>query len=176
MARKIQTRKRFPEQNIYSENFLLIFLINRVLKNGKKSLSRNLVYKAMSLMEAKTKKSGLYLLEKAIKNIRPKVQLKIERNKRSTMQIPIFVTKYKSTSTAIRWLLSAAKKRPGKNMSTKLASEILDASKGFGNAIRKKEEIHKAAEANKAFIQKKYTKYTNKMGEGDTHYRRFLKH
>ena len=104
-------------------------------------------------MEYRTNQNPILILEKAIRNISPRVQLKAKRVGGATYQVPTLLNKYRSTNIAVRWLVEYSRKRSGKEMSLKLANEVLEAAKGLGNSIKKKEETHKMAEANKAFAQ-----------------------
>ena len=153
MSRKIITSKRFPEKDFKYDHFLVNLLINRILKNGKKQLAKRIVYQAFEFIEYRSQQNPLLIFEKAVRNVSPRVQLKTKRKGGSTLQIPTLVTKFRSINFAIRWLVTFSRKRGGKGMPIKLANEILEASKGLGNAIKKKEETHKMAEANKAFAQ-----------------------
>ena len=153
MSRRISTKKRFPERDSKYENLLVSLLVNRLLKKGKKRLAKRIVYKAFELIEFRTNQNPLFLLEKAIRNLSPRVQLKAKRVGGATYQVPSLLNKFRSTNLAIRWIVEYSRKRSGKGMSLKLANELLEAAKGMGNAIKKKEETHKMAEANKAFAQ-----------------------
>jgi len=153
MSRRISTKKRFPERDSKYENLLVSLLVNRILKSGKKRLAKRIVYKAFDLIEFRTNQNPILVLEKAIRNISPRVQLKAKRVGGATYQVPTLLNKYRSTNIAIRWVVEFSKKRSGKGMSSKLANELLEAAKGLGNTIKKKEETHKMAEANKAFAQ-----------------------
>jgi small subunit ribosomal protein S7 len=153
MSRRIYTKKRFPEKDSKYDNLLVSLLVNRILKSGKKRLAKRIVYKAFELIEFRTNQSPILILEKAIRNISPRVQLKAKRVGGATYQVPTLLTKFRSTTIAVRWIVEFSRKRSGKGMSLKLANELLEAAKGMGNAIKKKEETHKMAEANKAFAQ-----------------------
>jgi small subunit ribosomal protein S7 len=153
MSRRISTQKRFPEKDYKYDNLLVSLLINRILKNGKKRLARRIVYKAFDLIEFRTNQNPLIVFEKAIRNISPRVQLKAKRVGGATYQVPTLLNKFRATTIAVRWVVEFSRKRSGKGMSLKLANELLEASKGLGNSIKKKEETHKMAEANKAFAQ-----------------------
>lgn len=153
MSRRISTKKRFPERDVKFDNLLVSLVINRILKSGKKRLARRIVYKAFELVEFRTNQNPILVLEKAIRNISPRVQLKAKRVGGATYQVPTLLNKYRATNTAVKWLVDFSKKRSGKGMSLKLANELLEAAKGLGNAIKKKDETHKMAEANKAFAQ-----------------------
>lgn len=153
MSRRISTQKRFPEKDYKYDNLLVSLLINRILKNGKKRLARRIVYKAFELIEFRTNQNPIIVFEKAIRNISPRVQLKAKRVGGATYQVPTLLNKFRATTIAVRWVVEFSRKRSGKGMSLKLANELLEASKGLGNSIKKKEETHKMAEANKAFAQ-----------------------
>jgi small subunit ribosomal protein S7 len=153
MSRRISTKKRFPEKDSKYDNLLVSLLVNRILKSGKKRLAKRIFYKAFELIEFRTNQSPILILEKAIRNISPRVQLKAKRVGGATYQVPTLLTKFRSTTIAVRWIVEFSRKRSGKGMSLKLANELLEAAKGMGNAIKKKEETHKMAEANKAFAQ-----------------------
>lgn len=153
MSRRISTKKRFPEKDFNYDHLLVSLLINRIMKNGKKRLAKRIVYKAFQLIEFRTNQNPLLVLEKAIRNISPRVQLKAKRVGGATYQVPTLLTKFRSTNIAIRWIIEFSRKRSGKGMSLNLANELLEAAKGAGNALKKKEETHKMAEANKAFAQ-----------------------
>lgn len=153
MSRRISTKKRFPERDSKYDHLLISLLVNRLLKNGKKRLAKRIVYKAFELIEFRTNQNPLLLFEKAVRNLSPRVQLKAKRVGGATYQVPTLVTKFRSTTIAIRWIIEFSRKRSGKGMSLKLANELLEAAKGLGNAMKRKEETHKMAEANKAFAQ-----------------------
>jgi small subunit ribosomal protein S7 len=153
MSRRISTKKRFPERDVKFDNLLVSLLINRILKSGKKRLARRIVYKAFELVEFRTNQNPILILEKAIRNISPRVQLKAKRVGGATYQVPTLLNKYRATNIAVKWVVDFSKRRSGKGMSLKLANELLEAAKGLGNSVKKKDETHKMAEANKAFAQ-----------------------
>ena len=153
MSRRISTKKRFPDRDSKYDNLLVSLLVNRILKSGKKRLAKRIVYKAFEFIEFRTNQNPILILEKAIRNVSPRVQLKAKRVGGATYQVPTLLSKYRSTNIAVRWIVEFSRKRSGKGMSLKLANELLEAAKGLGNAIKKKEETHTMAEANKAFAQ-----------------------
>jgi small subunit ribosomal protein S7 len=153
MSRRISTKKSFPKRDSKYDNLLVSLLINKILKRGKKLLAKRIVYKAFEFIEIRTNQNPLLILEKAIRNTSPRVQLKAKRIGGATYQVPTLVSKYHSTNISISWLIEYSRKRVGKGMSIKLANELLETAKGLGNTIKKKEETHKMAEANKAFAQ-----------------------
>jgi small subunit ribosomal protein S7 len=153
MSRRISTKKRFPEKDSKYDNLLVSLLVNRILKSGKKRLAKRIVYKALEFIEFRTNQNPILILEKALRNISPRVQLKAKRIGGATYQVPTLLNKFRSTNIAVKWIVEFSRKRSGKGMSLKLANELLEAAKGLGNTIKKKEETHKMAEANKAFAQ-----------------------
>ncbi len=153
MSRRISTKKRFPERELKYDNLLVSLLINKILKNGKKLLAKRIVYKAFEFIEFRTGQNPLIVLEKAIRNAGPRIQLKAKRVGGATYQVPTLISKFHSINLSVSWLVQYSRKRPGKGMSIKLSNELLEAAKGLGNTIKKKDEMHKMAEANKAFAQ-----------------------
>jgi small subunit ribosomal protein S7 len=125
--------------------------INRVMKDGKKSVATRLVYDAFDLMAERAGKDGLEVFESALRNVSPMMEVKPRRVGGATYQVPIEVAPYRRFALATRWILAAARSRGGRTFSEKLAAELLDASNNTGSAIRKREETHKMAEANRAF-------------------------
>jgi small subunit ribosomal protein S7 len=135
---------RFNSEHV--QNF-----INRVLRNGKGSVATTIVYDAFDMIEERSKRSSLDIFELAIKNVSPILEVKPRRVGGATYQIPMEVPPYRRFALASRWILLGAKARSGKSFAEKLAGELLDASNNTGSAIRKREETHKMAEANRAF-------------------------
>ncbi|MCS6907843.1 MAG: 30S ribosomal protein S7 [Anaerolineales bacterium] len=125
--------------------------INRVMRRGKKSLATRLVYTAFDLIQAKTKRNPVEVFEEAIKNVAPLMEVKPRRVGGATYQVPVEVPPYRRFSLASRWIIAAAKARSGKSFPEKLAAELLDAANNTGAAVRKRDETHKMAEANRAF-------------------------
>lgn len=125
--------------------------INAIMECGKKNIARNIVYKAFDIMEKKNQENPLETFRKAISNVAPVVEVRGKRIGGATYQIPIEVRADRRLALAIRWIKENSLKRGGRSMADKLAAELLDASNNQGNSVRKKEEVHKMAEANKAF-------------------------
>lgn len=130
--------------------------INCVMKGGKKHLARRIIYDSFSLIEERTKAAGLDVFKKAVSNTRPVLEVKARRVGGATYQVPTEVRPDRSVALAMRWLITYANDRKDKSMSQKLAAEFIAASNGEGNAIKKKEDTHKMAEANKAFAHFKW--------------------
>jgi len=135
---------------------LVSLLINRILKSGKKNLAQNIVNDAFAIIKSKTNQDPLLIFEKAIKNASPIVEVKARRIGGSTYQVPNEVTGFRSTNLALRWIILYSRERVGRNMAIKLANEIIDTANEIGNTIKKKEETHKMANANKAFAHFRY--------------------
>jgi small subunit ribosomal protein S7 len=121
------------------------------MKQGKKHKARRIVYDSFNIIESRTKANGLDVFKKALNNTRPLLEVRARRVGGATYQVPTEVRSERSTALAIRWLISYASDRKDRSMSEKLAAELIAASNGEGNAIKKKEDTHKMAEANKAF-------------------------
>jgi len=154
MPRSGRIRKRvLPKDPIYQSR-LVTRLINRVMERGKKTVAQKLVYQAFEQMKKEAKKDPLDVFQAALENVKPAMEVRSRRVGGASYQVPIPVRGEKKESLAIRWLVQAAKARVGKeyrSFDKKLAAEILAASKKEGGAVRRKEEIHKVADANKAF-------------------------
>ncbi|GAV62357.1 Ribosomal_S7 domain-containing protein [Cephalotus follicularis] len=127
-------------------------LVNRIMKNGKKSLAYQIIYGAMRRIQTKTQTNPLLVLRQAIARVTPDVVVKARRIKGSTCQVPVEIGTAQGKALAIRWLLEASRKRHGPSMVSNLACELLDAAMGSGDVIRKREQVYKMAEANRAFV------------------------
>ena len=156
MSRRNISKKRFPERDLIYNSYLVSLLIARILKSGKKNLARNIVYQALEIIRRKTDEDPILIFEKAVRNARPKFEAKSRRVGGSTYQIPIKIHEFKATVLCLRWIIINSHKRNGKSMAIKLANEIIDTSNKIGNTIKKKEETHKMANANKAFAHFRY--------------------
>jgi small subunit ribosomal protein S7 len=126
-------------------------MVQHVLKRGKKSVAIGLVYDAMDLIKDRTQKSAIEVFETALKNVSPVMEVRPRRVGGATYQVPMEVSADRRMTLAIRWILSAARDRSGKSFPDKLAGELIDAFNETGSAIRKRDETHKMAEANRAF-------------------------
>ena len=152
MTRKKLIKKLLPKPNFIYNNILTTLLINKLLKNGKKSLAQKIVHNIFTYILTKTNKNPQIIFEKAIRNICPRVKLKTNKIGGANYQIPVLLNIFNGINYAIRWLLEISKKKSGKQIYLKIAIEILEAAKGTGATIKKKEEIHRLAKANKAFL------------------------
>ena len=126
-------------------------LINQIMQDGKKGTAERILYEAFDMIKEKTGQNPMEVYEKALENIKPLLEVKSRRVGGSNVQVPIEVTDERSQALALRWLVNYAKTRNGKGMAVNLANEIMDAANGVGGAVKKREDTHKMAEANKAF-------------------------
>ena len=146
---KVQKRNIIPDPRYNSE--LVTRFINKIMQRGKKGLAERILYGAFETIQAKTGRNALEVFEQAIYNVTPVVEVKPRRVGGATYQVPVQIEGDRRRSLAIRWLLTAARNRPGKTMEERLANEILDAFNGTGATIRRREDTHRMAEANRAF-------------------------
>jgi small subunit ribosomal protein S7 len=151
MPRRYRPPKREIKPDIKYNSVQVAKFINKVMKDGKKSLAERIVYKAFDIVEERMKRNCLEVFEKAVNNATPILEVRPRRVGGATYQIPVEVPKERGMSLAMRWLVQEARKRHGKSMSEKLANELMDAFNGSGAAVKKKENLHKMAEANRAF-------------------------
>jgi small subunit ribosomal protein S7 len=144
VRREIATDPRY-------NNLLVAKFVSSLLKKGKRSLAQSILYGAFDIMQQKIKEEPLPLFQKALGNVKPVVEVRSRRVGGSTYQVPTEVRASRGQALAIRWIISFAKARGEKNMSAKLAGELMDAAAGRGAAVKKREDTHRMAEANKAF-------------------------
>ncbi|MBT5775469.1 MAG: 30S ribosomal protein S7 [Dehalococcoidia bacterium] len=144
------TRPVTPDPRFNSR--LVSKFINNVMKNGKKSTAERIVYGAFAQAEERSGRQGIEVFEQAIRNVTPVIEVKPRRVGGATYQVPIDIRSERRQALALRWLLNAARTRGGRSMEDRLASELMDAANNAGNAVRRKEEVHRMAEANRAFV------------------------
>jgi small subunit ribosomal protein S7 len=156
MSRRSRVQKTLPEPDPIYSSRLVTLLISRILQSGKKSLAQKIVYNALEIISKKTEENPVFVLEKAVKNVTPQVEVKARRVGGSTYQVPIEIRAGRGTNISLKWITEFARARSGKSMAIKLSNEILDAAKETGNSVRKKEQTHKMADANKAFAHFRY--------------------
>ncbi|MGA2622340.1 MAG: 30S ribosomal protein S7 [Bacteroidota bacterium] len=154
--RKKRSTRRIISPDPKFNDVLVSKFINSVLRRGKKHLARRIVYDALDIAEQRSKTNGLEIFKKAVENVKPLLEIRARRVGGATYQIPTEVRPDRSIALAIRWLINYASERKDKSMSLKLASEFIAASTNEGNAVKKKEDTHKMAEANKAFAHFKW--------------------
>lgn len=151
MPRRYQPEKREIPPDPRYDNVELQSFINRVMRDGKKSTATHVVYEAFDLIEERTKRNPLEVFQQALKNVAPVMEVKPRRVGGATYQVPMEVPSDRRFTLATRWILASTRSRGGKSFAEKLAGELLDAANNTGNSIRKREETHKMAEANRAF-------------------------
>ncbi len=154
--RRRRAEKRQTQPDLVYNSVLVEKTINKIMYDGKKSLAQRIFYKSLDLVKEKTGQNPLEIFEQALNNIMPKLEVRPRRVGGATYQVPVEVRKERQVSLAIRWLVNYARTRNEKRMFEKLAGEILDAFNNRGGAIKKKEDTHKMAEANRAFAHYKW--------------------
>jgi small subunit ribosomal protein S7 len=151
MPRRNRPPRRKIQPDLRYNSVLVAKIINKIMKGGKKSTATRIVYDAMGIMEERTKRPPLEVLEEAVRNVEPVLEVKPRRVGGSTYQIPVEVAPYRQAALAVRWILAAAHSRPGKTMAGRLADELVDAARATGVAVKRREDTHRMAEANRAF-------------------------
>jgi small subunit ribosomal protein S7 len=151
MSRRVRAEKRQVAPDVRYNSVMVADFVNRMMRGGKKSVAYRVMYGAFALIEERAKRPPLEVFEQALKNATPMIEVKPRRVGGSTYQVPVEVPPDRRNTLAMRWLLQAARARGGKSMIEKLANELMDAAQGNGAAIKKREETHKMAEANRAF-------------------------
>ena len=154
--RSTAVHRREVMPDVKYNNRLVTQLINKVLLDGKKSVAERIVYGAFDIVAAKTGEDALTMFKKAMDNVRPTVELKPRRVGGATYQVPMEVNSRRSTTLAIRWMVNFSRSRKEKTMAERLANEILDASNGVGASVKRREDMFKMAEANRAFAHYRY--------------------
>ena len=151
MSRKRNAPKKIPIVDSRYKSTIIPKLINSIMYDGKKTIAEKIVYDALEKIKSKTKDEPINIFNDAIKNVRPSVEVRSRRVGGATYQVPVEVKSKRSQALALRWLIDASRKRKDKKMSDKIFNEIYDAYQNRGSAIKKKEDMHKMAESNKAF-------------------------
>ncbi|MEE9583808.1 MAG: 30S ribosomal protein S7 [Dehalococcoidales bacterium] len=151
MPRRAPAKKRQVSPDTRYDSETVARLINKVMLNGKKTTAERIVYQALEIVEQREKKEPVTVLQQAVRNATPVLEVKPRRVGGATYQVPVEVRPGRDLALAIRWLLKSSRARSGKSMAEKLAAELIDASNGQGTAVKKREDTHKMAEANRAF-------------------------
>nr|YP_009294166.1 ribosomal protein S7 [Hildenbrandia rubra]AOM67408.1 ribosomal protein S7 [Hildenbrandia rubra] len=151
MSRRKTAKKRLLKPDPLYNSYIVSMMTMRIIKHGKKNLARRIIYKTLEIIKNRYSSDPLHILEKAVRNATPIVEIKARRVGGSTYQVPLEVRANRGTNLAIRWITKFSKAKTGKTMPTKLANEVVNAANNTGNSIRKKDETHRMAEANKAF-------------------------
>ncbi|EKV01436.1 SSU ribosomal protein S7P [Leptolyngbya sp. PCC 7375] len=156
MSRRSSAQKRVvPPDSVYSSR-LVSMMVRRIMVSGKKSLALRIVYGAFKIIEERTGNEPLEVFEQAVRNTTPLVEVKARRVGGATYQVPMEVRADRGTALSLRWISQFARQRAGKSMAIRLANELMDAANETGGAVRKREETHRMAEANKAFAHYRY--------------------
>ena len=156
MSRRRRAVKRPVTPDPKFGNKELASFINRVMLSGKKSIAQRAVYQALDLIQVETNRDPIEIFDQAMRNATPTVEVKPRRVGGATYQVPIEVAPNRRIALAMRWLIRGARARSGQPMRSRLAAELLDASRGQGSAVRRREELYKMAEANRAFVHYKW--------------------
>ncbi len=151
MPRRGKIVKRIPPPDPRYNSVAVQQFINKVMQRGKKSLAERIVYQALDLAAERTKRAPLEIFEQALRNASPTIEVKPKRVGGATYQVPVEVKSDRRATLAMRWILNAARSRSGKPMYERLAAELMDAYNNTGSTIKRKEDVHKMAEANRAF-------------------------
>ena len=156
MPRRYRPDKPQIPPDLKYNNVILQMFINRMMKGGKKSTAQRIMYDALDIIEERTKKAPIEVFDQAIQKVTPQIEVKPRRVGGATYQVPMEVPYHRRTSLAIRWLLMAARSRGGRSMAEKLAAEVMDAANGQGAAVKRREDTHRMAEANRAFAHYRF--------------------
>ena len=151
MPRRDRPEKRQVEPDLKYGNIHVSMFVNRLMHDGKKSTAQRVLYDSFDLIEERAKKPAIEVFEQAIQNVTPQIEVKPRRVGGSTYQVPTPVDSRRQLSLAMRWLLTAARSRGGRSMSEKLANELMDAATNQGAAVKRRDDTHRMAEANRAF-------------------------
>jgi small subunit ribosomal protein S7 len=150
MRRKTPVKRPVVPDAKFNNEHVTMF-VNRMMYGGKKSTALSVMYEALNLVAERTKKDPIEVFETALRNVQPTVEVKPRRVGGSTYQVPVEVRSYRGITLAMRWIIQNARKRSGKSMAQKLAAELMDAATGQGASVKRKDETHRMAEANRAF-------------------------
>jgi small subunit ribosomal protein S7 len=156
MSRRSASEKRIPKADPQFGSQLVQRFINRMMQRGKRSTAQRLFYDSLGILKERSKQEPMEVFNKAVKNVTPLVEVKARRVGGSTYQVPVEVKQQRGVALATQWIINNSRKRPGRTFAERLCAELLDASSGAGASVRKKDETHKMAEANKAFAHYRY--------------------
>ena len=151
MSRRHSAEKREVNPDPKFGNIIITKFMNSIMYDGKKSAAESIVYGALAMIETKTKQGPLPVFEQALENVMPTIEVRSRRVGGATYQVPMQVNRIRQQSLSIRWIITAARERNEKTMTERLSAELLDASNNRGNAVKKREDVHRMAEANRAF-------------------------
>lgn len=151
MPRRSKIQRRIPQPDARYNSELVTRFINKIMQRGKKGLAERIMYDALQIIQDRSGNDPIAVFEQAVQNATPMLEVKPRRVGGATYQVPVQIEGQRRSSLAIRWLLQSARSRPGKTMQEKLANELLDAYNGTGATIKRREDTHRMAEANRAF-------------------------
>ena len=151
MSRRNRAVKREIKPDIRYSNLIIQNFINRMMRGGKKSVAQHVMYETLTLIEERAKRNPVDVFDQAMRNVMPTIEVKPRRVGGATIQVPVEIAPERRLALTMRWILGAARSRGGKSMAEKLAGELMDAAQGQGSAIKRREDTHKMAEANRAF-------------------------
>ena len=151
MSRRYRPEKRDVEPDLKFDNVHVTMFVNRLMYDGKKSVAQSLIYDSFDMIEERVGRPGVEVFEQALQNVMPQIEVRPRRVGGATYQVPVPVEPYRQVSLAMRWLLSASRNRGGQTMADKLANEFIDAANNQGSAVKKRDDTHRMAEANRAF-------------------------
>jgi small subunit ribosomal protein S7 len=151
MPRRYRPEKREVEPDLRHNNVHVAMFINRLMRDGKKSTARTLLYDSFDKIEQRMSQDPVEVFEQALQNVMPQIEVKPRRVGGATYQVPVPVDSHRQISLAMRWLLAATRRRGGRSMSDNLANELMDAFNNQGAAVKKRDDTHRMAEANRAF-------------------------
>ncbi len=151
MSRRYRPEKREIEPDLRYDNVHVSMFVNRLMYDGKKSVAQSLIYDSFDMIQERVGRPGVEVFEQALQNVAPQIEVRPRRVGGATYQVPVPVDSYRQISLAMRWLLGAARGRAGQTMAEKLANEFIDASNNQGAAVKRRDDTHRMAEANRAF-------------------------
>jgi len=151
MSRRYRPEKREIEPDLRHDNVHVSMFVNRLMYDGKKSVAQSLIYDSFDMIEERVGRQGVEVFEQALQNVMPQIEVRPRRVGGATYQVPVPVDSYRQISLAMRWLLTAARNRSGQTMADKLANEFIDAANNQGTAVKRRDDTHRMAEANRAF-------------------------
>jgi small subunit ribosomal protein S7 len=151
MPRRYRAEKHEVEPDLRYNNVHVSMLVNRLMKDGKKSIAQGTLYDSLEMVEERTKRPAIDVFEQALQNVMPQIEVKPRRVGGATYQVPIPVESHRQISLAMRWILTAARNRSGRSMAEKLGNELMDAANNQGAAVKRRDDTHRMAEANRAF-------------------------
>ena len=156
MSRRAVIEKRVPEPDAIYQSQLVSRFINRMMQRGKMSTAQSLFYDSLTILKERSKQDPMEVFNKAVKNVTPLVEVKARRVGGSTYQVPVEVKQSRGVALATQWIITNSRKRAGRTFAERLSAELLDAANGAGASVKKRDETHKMAEANKAFAHYRY--------------------